>query len=125
VDSTKEKITRFKEGVLLLLFMIFLFSFTGKSLAKKDTTSKKHPLELVSFAKLKSTTTTKVPFFKYSKAPLTLKGFLLPGQNRARENQRTSLIISFFLNNYFLIKPRLFRGFNYFISFAREGEFSI
>lgn len=117
-----ENIQRFKESVLLLCFLLFLFSFSNKGFAHASS-NEKIPATIASLSKIPSAIVPpQSSFSKHCISVFSLPSFLSPLPVKKQLDSKTSQVLLSHLEKIFLsIKPQISSVF-YYRLFSLSGE---
>ena len=122
LEMKTENIQRFKESVLLLCFLLFLFSFSNKGLAHASP-NEKIPATIASLSKIPSAIVPlQSSFSKNHVSVISLPSFLSPLTVKKQLDSKTSQVLLSHLEKRFLsIKPQISSVF-YYRLFSLSGE---
>ena len=118
-----ENIQRFKESVLLLCFLLFLFSFSNKGFAHSSS-NEKIPATIASLSKIPSAIVPpQSSFSKHSVTVLQLPSFLSPiTVKKQLDSKKSQLLLSHLEKGFLSIKPQISSVFYYRLFGSLSGE---
>jgi hypothetical protein len=118
----KETIQRFKESLLVLCFLLFLFSFSNKGFAHSSK-SEKFPVQIASISKTPSAIAPlQISFSKHSVCVLQLPCLVGPlTVKKQLDSKKTLLLLSHLEKEFLSIKPQISSVF-YYRLFCLSGE---